>query len=221
MKTEIVLFSNTVGGWYEPYLKTLAEEVKYLGYSVKIARSIQDLNKIQSPQAICFILASTILIPAKTLSLFEYNIIIHESDLPLGKGWSPLSYQIEEGKDDIVFTAFNASSDIDAGDIIMKKTLHLDGTELLDELKRKQAELTKRIVVEIVLSYPNWELKPQSGPSSYYPKRSNDSNKLNPSHRLDEIFSKLRVADNDNFPAWFEIKGKRYSLKIEELSNES
>ena len=38
------------------------------------------------------------LLSEKDLSKFKNVLVVHESELPKGKGWSPLSWQILEGK---------------------------------------------------------------------------------------------------------------------------
>ena len=44
-------------------------------------------------------------------------------------------YQILEGKNDIVFTLFEADKGVDSGDIYLQKTLKLRGNKLYEELE--------------------------------------------------------------------------------------
>ncbi len=73
----------------------------------------------------------------------KHNLVIHESDLPKGKGWSPVTWQVLEGKDVIPITLFEAAKNVDAGDIYLQEFIHLDGSELLEEIKHKQGVYTK------------------------------------------------------------------------------
>ena len=66
--------------------------------------------------------------------------MIHAADLPQGKGWAPLTWQVLEGKNDIVFTLFEADASTDNGPFYLKKTLHLSGYELAPELRALQAQ---------------------------------------------------------------------------------
>ena len=50
-------------------------------------------------------------------SLFTASLVIHASDLPQGKGWSPHIWQILEGKNHIVVSLIEAQDSIDSGDI--------------------------------------------------------------------------------------------------------
>ena len=40
--------------------------------------------------------------------------MIHESDLPHGKGWSPIQWQILEGSDSITITLLDAEDKVDS-----------------------------------------------------------------------------------------------------------
>ena len=69
------------------------------------------------------------------LNLNKYNLVVHESDLPEGKGWSPLTWQVIEGKRNIPITLFEANSLIDSGNIeifLIGKNLNMDYIENLE-----------------------------------------------------------------------------------------
>ena len=55
----------------------------------------------------------------------------------------------------------------------------------------------------------------QSGKSFYYKKRGPSDSKLDPNKTIMEQFNLLRVVDNKRYPAYFELNGTRYILKIE------
>ena len=98
-------------------------------------------------------------------------LLVHESNLPLGKGFSPLQWQILEGKNKIVFSLLEASEEVDSGDIIEQMECNLDGTELYDEIRSKQAKLTFELISRFIRNYPNYKKKKQFGKSTYYRRR--------------------------------------------------
>ena len=98
-------------------------------------------------------------------------MLVHESNLPLGKGFSPLQWQILEGKNKIVFSLLEASEEVDSGDIIEQMECNLDGTELYDEVRSKQAKLTFELISRFIRNYPNYKKKKQFGKSTYYRRR--------------------------------------------------
>ncbi len=61
------------------------------------------------------------IIPKKYLARSKHNLVIHESDLPTGRGMSPLFWQIINGKKDIIFSLFECSNKVDDGKIYLKK----------------------------------------------------------------------------------------------------
>ena len=54
----------------------------------------------------------------------------------------------------------------------------------------------------------------QSGKGSYYPRRRPVDSKVDPDSSLRQVFLQLRVADNVNYPAFFELNGHKYELRI-------
>ena len=57
---------------------------------------------------IVFYLSCGQIAPVDMLSRNKHNLVVHESALPDGKGWSPLTWQIIEGKNEIPITLFEA-----------------------------------------------------------------------------------------------------------------
>ncbi len=161
---------------------------------------------------ILFILSCENIIPPEILKLHKYNVVIHPSDLPKGRGWSPLAWQIIEGKNDIVFTAFEATEKADAGHVYMKKTLRLEGNELNEEIKHLQGLMVINMVSEIVSHIP--KAQPQTGVATYYDKRTKEHSLLDVNKSIAEQFNLLRVVDNERYPAYFEYRGRRYILSI-------
>lgn len=93
MKIAILTSPNQ---WFVKYAKELNNKImkSSLFYDHK------DLNSLND---ILFILAYHRIIDEEYLNLNKHNIVIHESDLPEGKGWAPLFWQILEGKMKLYF----------------------------------------------------------------------------------------------------------------------
>lgn len=206
MKVAILTSPNQ---WFENYAKKL---------SAKLADApvYLDHTKINNSYDIVFILSYHRLIDREFLLKHKHNIVIHESDLPLGKGWAPLFWQILEGKNEIVFTMFEAADGVDNGDVYMKKTLQLTGTELNEELRKKQADLTIQMCQEFINQYDTFkQTTPQTGSESFYSKRTPQDSELDINKTIKEQFNLLRIVNNNEYPAFFELDGYRYRLTIE------
>jgi len=204
MKIAILTTKNQ---WFESYALKLAD-------SLKCDLSFSHENLIDYDTV--FILSYHQIIPLDILQQNKHNIVIHASALPQGKGWSPMFWQILEGKNEIPFTMFEASDGVDNGDIYMQKTLKLTGYELHDELREKQARFTIDMCLEFIKNYDKYKNpKPQYGQENFYQKRTPNDSKLNINKTIKELFNKLRISSNEEYPAFFEIDGNKYIIRVE------
>ncbi|WP_457593291.1 formyltransferase family protein [Hydrogenimonas sp.] len=200
--------------WFIPYAEQLSKQIKD-------SEILFDHTKIEGFD-ILFILSYHKIIPENLLQKNRHNIVVHASDLPKGKGWAPMFWQILEGKKDIPFTMFEAGKGIDDGDIYMKKTLHLDGFELNQELREKQAQFIIKMCLDFLDNYEKYKTpKSQKGKETFYSKRTAKDSQLDIDKTIREQFNLLRIVDNEEYPAFFEIEGHRYILKIEKAKNEN
>ena len=185
------------------------------GYSVRIITNSSQLKSAD----LCIVLGYTYLLDASCLSCSSNNIVIHESDLPLGKGWSPMTWQIIKDCRSIVFTLFEASSELDKGNIYLKKQLLLNGTELIHEWRELQALTSFQLILEwLSLRSTNslFSFK-QSGDESFYPRRTPKDSEIDPNLSLSSLFDKLRIADPLRYPTFFSFRGKRFKLTLEKF----
>lgn len=204
MKIAILTSANQ---WYVPYAKELKESLK--------SKLFYNHLDIKESFDVLFILSYHKIIPEEILKKNRHNIVIHESDLPKGKGWAPLFWQILEGKNKIVFSMFEATKGIDSGNIYMKKVLKLNGYELNAEIRKKQASLIKEMCIEFIKNYEKYKNPtPQVGEESFYPKRAPKDSELDINKTIKEQFNLLRIVDNKEYPAFFTIDGHKYILTI-------
>ena len=61
----------------------------------------------------------------KSLDLNTFNLVVHESNLPEGRGMSPFTWQILEGKSVIPVTLLEATKELDDGKIYGKINVKL------------------------------------------------------------------------------------------------
>ena len=88
---------------------------------------------------------------------------------------------------------------------------------MVDELRQKQAETTMRLCKQFVEQYPSIldQSCKQSGESTFYSKRTPSDSKLDPNKTIAEQFNLLRIVDNKSYPAYFDLNGTHYILKVE------
>ena len=206
-----VISDNTT--WLNPWISNLLALLAMDGHRISW---IHDAEEVPEGD-FCFFLGCGRIVNKNVRSRNKNNLVVHESNLPKGKGWSPLSWQVLEGKSKILVTLFEAEDSIDSGEIYLQKQIKLEGSELINELRKKQADTTINLCMEFVEKYPDiiFRSKPQNGKSTFYKKRTTFDSKLNPNKTLAEQFNLLRIVDNERYPAYFDWQGHRYILKIE------
>lgn len=207
MKIQILI--DNPNSWIIPYVKNLILNIsKIKNCSAKL---IFSHNDVVPGDVLCLLSCEK---KFHKLSLNKYNLVVHESDLPKGKGWSPLTWQIIEGKKNIPITLFEANSSIDSGDIYENFLINTNGTELIEELRELQANATSKLILNFIKKYPKIHGNKQSGEDSFYRKRTYKDSELNVSKTIAEQFNLLRVSDNERYPAFFYINNTKYILKI-------
>ena len=210
---KITILTDDINSWFVSYGKKLVKNLKNQNHQVLY---VFDQSEIKNGD-VCFFLSCTRVVKEEFLKMNKYNIVVHASDLPKGKGFSPLQWQILEGKDEICLTLFEAVNEIDAGPFYIKDKLLLKGNELYLELRMK---LGIKIIDMCTFFINNIsKLKPikQSGNSSYYRRRNSSDDELNINKSIKEQFNHFRIADNQNYPLWFEYKKNKYIIKIDKV----
>ncbi|MEE2876142.1 MAG: UDP-2,4-diacetamido-2,4,6-trideoxy-beta-L-altropyranose hydrolase [Chloroflexota bacterium] len=179
---------------------------------------VHDKNKL-IPGKFCFYLGCEQVVGKAIRQLYEHNLVVHESDLPHGRGWSPLTWQILEGSTKIPIVLFEAATQVDAGPIYLKRSMEFRGYELLQELRDVQGSTTiamcKQFVEESKVLVE--QATPQSGDISFYEKRSTKDSKIDPAQSVESVMPLLRVADYEKYPVFFSYQGVEYKIKIEYL----
>jgi methionyl-tRNA formyltransferase len=204
----IQILVDNPNSWIIPFSNQLKEELQDLGHNSIL---IHSHDEVQIGDILCLLSCTKIF---KKLNLNKHNLVVHESNLPKGKGWSPLTWQILEGANKIPVTLFEATNSVDAGQIYSQLDIELNGTELIDEIREKQAILTNQLIIDFVKLYPNNIGINQKGIETVYKKRKPEDSVLDIERPLSEQFNLLRVCDNERYPAYFELKGIKYHLKI-------
>lgn len=212
---KIQLLTSNKDSWIVPYGLILQNEIISRGH---ICKYLYEEDEVEEGEILVFLSYEKLF---RKLTLNQHNLVIHESDLPKGKGMSPLTWQILEGKNQIPVTLLEATKDIDAGIIYKQSFLELRGDELNPELKHLQGLATIDLVLWFLDNYPNSANgKTQIGDSTFYPRRNANDSELNVDLTIRDQFNLLRVCDNDRYPAFFHINNHKYILKIEKVNNE-
>lgn len=206
---KITIIVDNPNSWMIKYAEEFVKELNEK-YQCNLINNHEEIQKGD----IAFFLSCEKFITKETREKNKYNIVIHASDLPKGKGWSPMTWQVLKNKNKIPLTLFEVADKIDAGCYYLKDNFELNGSELIEELREKMIEKMFEMIKKFIEK--NGELKciEQEGESTIYKKRTPKDSELDINKTIKEQFNLLRIVDNERYPAFFEINGNKYILKI-------
>ena len=209
-KIKITILLDVKNNWIQPFILNSILMKNCDKYEFRISLNHLDIKN----QDIVFILGYTKILNAEFLGANKLNVVVHESDLPKGKGFAPVQWQILGGAKFIPICLIEATAEVDSGNILFKKKFELLGYELYDEIREKQAAATIQIISEFLEVFPNHNGVKQFGLETFYRKRTINDSELDIDKSIREQFNHLRVSNNTEWPAFFYYEGRKYFLKI-------
>ena len=207
---KIVVVSNK--NWHRKYADEIEVRTggKVVYLSEKEAVTKENLTMIQ-PDWVFFPHWSYI-IPAEVYENF-HCVIFHMTDLPFGRGGSPLQNLIARGIYETKLSAIRCVKDLDAGEIYKKVPLSLWGTA--EEVYLRAAELTKEIIIDLVLNPV--EPLPQSGEIVTFQRRKPADGNVELCVSLNQVFDYIRMLDAETYPKAF-LETEKYRLEFSRAS---
>ena len=176
---------------------------------------IYDKNDLSGGD-ILFLVSCGQLINETERKKYRATLILHASDLPKGRGWSPHIWAIVNGESEITVCLLEASDSVDSGAVWLRKKIIFEGHELLPEINDKLFNTELELMSHAVKSYDQIKPEKQTGESGMYmKKRTPEDSRLDPSKTIEEQFNLLRIIDSQRYPAFMDYLGKRYLVKIE------
>ena len=82
--------------WIIPWAASLVEHLRPFHQ----AALVHEADRIPEGD-ICFLLGCVKKLPSEVLQRNSINLVVHESDLPAGRGFSPVAWQVLEGRNHI------------------------------------------------------------------------------------------------------------------------
>lgn len=156
-------------------------------------------------------------IPAEIFEEFEC-VIFHMTDLPFGRGGSPLQNLVVRGILETKLTALRCVADLDAGPIYLKRSLSLLGTA--EEILLRAGELAEQMIEMIVQERPVPQI--QTGESVTFRRRTAQDGNLASVETLKEVFDYIRMLDGSGYPpAFFETEHFRLEFDRASLKPDS
>ena len=178
-------------------------------------RLIHDRSELADGD-ILYLVSCSQLIGRDDRARYAYVLVLHASDLPDGRGWSPHVWDILDGKEDLTLSLLTAEESVDTGAIWAKRCFRVPKHFLYDEINdllfQSELNLIDRGIEMVAAGEAPVPQSAEGG--SYYSRRTPEDSRLDPSCTLADLFDQIRVADPDRFPAYFEMHGHTYNITL-------
>lgn len=156
------------------------------------------------------------IIPKDIYENFEC-IIFHMTDLPFGRGGSPLQNLIERGVYETKISAIRCCKELDAGDVYLKKNFSIRNGSA-QEIYLKAAEIISQMIDEIIEK--NHIPIKQEGEIVEFKRRTPEMSNIGDLNDKNKIYDYIRMLDAPNYPKAFleteKIKYEFFDAKIED-----
>lgn len=197
---------------------------KYLLSWIAANESKHEISLVRSKKAltggeILFLISCSEIIGAIERAAYNATLVLHASDLPKGRGWSPHIWQIIGGAEQVTLSLLEAEDAVDSGriwhQIKFPVPKHALWNEINDQLFSAELVLMDFAVeqFESVTPLPQRsDIEP-----TYFPNRKPVDSRIDPHTTIASQFDQIRVCDPERFPAYFELHGFSYKLTLEKI----
>lgn len=172
------------------------QEVNWIRFK---SRDDFQLSKIAALQPTkIFIPHWSYIIQAEIFNAYEC-IVFHMTDLPYGRGGSPLQNLIVRGNKNTKISALRVVKDLDAGPIYLKKNLDLGGSA--DSIFKRASDIIGEMIAEIIEN--DIKSKPQNGSPVIFKRRTPAESNLENVKSVIEAYDYIRMLDAEGYPHAF------------------
>jgi methionyl-tRNA formyltransferase len=143
-------------------------------------------------------------------------VCFHMTDVPYGRGGSPLQNLIMRGHRRTKLTALRMEEEFDTGPVYFKEDLCLEGNA--EEIYIRASYLSAEMIHRIILEHPKPEQ--QTGESVIFKRREPQESRIPELPSLQGLYDFIRMLDAEGYPrAFVEHAGFRYEFTRATLYN--
>lgn len=138
-------------------------------------------------------------------------ILFHMTDLPYGRGGTPLQNLITRGREATTLTAFRVTEEIDAGPVYLKRHLRIDGTA--GQIYKRAYKLSLQMMEDIMedQTIP----RAQEGSVTTFKRRTPPMSRIPRGLDARSLYDYIRMLDADEYPLSF-LRSRGYVLRFTE-----
>jgi methionyl-tRNA formyltransferase len=177
-------------------LSNILPEDEWIQISKKEDFSLRNLNEL-SPSLV-FVPHWSYIIPEEIYTTFDC-IVFHMTDLPFGRGGSPLQNLILRGFKKTKVSALKVTQEIDAGPVYTKAPLSLEGRA--QDIFVRCNQIILEMIIEIVTNNP--KPLPQTGEVVHFKRRKREEGDIANLTSLEKVYDYIRMLDAEGYPNAF------------------
>ncbi len=157
------------------------------------------------------------IVPELVTRTFEC-VCFHMTNLPYGRGGSPLQNLIARGHKETVLTALRMNKELDSGPIYKQLPLSLDGSA--EDIYRRSSEKVWTLIAEIIVETPT--PIEQAGKPTYFTRRQPDESEMPENLSMDQVYDFIRMLDAPGYPKAFrQVDGYRIEFENAKIRDKS
>jgi methionyl-tRNA formyltransferase len=137
-------------------------------------------------------------------------IIFHMTDLPFGRGGSPLQNLLERKIYKTKISAIQCGKILDGGDVYLKRDFDISYGNA-EEIYFRAADIISEMIDEIILNHP--KAIPQAGEIVEFKRRNAVQSDISGINDLEAVHNYIRMLDAPGYPkAFIKINGIKYTF---------
>lgn len=137
-------------------------------------------------------------------------VCFHMTDVPFGRGGSPLQNLIARGVRETKLTALRMTGELDAGPVYMKEPLSLEGGA--EEIYLRADRLAAGMALKIAET--EMAPQPQRGEAVHFSRRKPAQSEIPEVDSLVQLHDHIRMLDAEGYPpAFIEYRGLRFRFR--------
>ena len=214
-KTCVILSEQTFNKDIVSNLSKMQKNINWILIDKREEFNLEYLRAIKTD--VIFIPHWSYIIPNDIFENYEC-IVFHMTDLPFGRGGSPLQNLISRGIYSTKISALKVDKGIDTGDVYLKENLELDGaaTDIF--------ERANHIIQKMIISILQNKIKPvpQKGKVTIFKRRKPHQSNIIELETLQKVYDYIRMLDADGYPkAYLENKFLKFEFNNANFKNKN
>lgn len=184
--------------WHQDLFRNLQKQIPGSWTHISSKNQFTSENIKELNPAFIFIPHWSYIIPSEIYENF-LCIVFHMTDLPFGRGGSPLQNLITKGFKQTIISAIKVEKGIDTGPIFMKSPLVLLGTA--EEIFIRASSIIEIMIKKIITQ----QLKPvkQVGIPVVFKRRNPEDGCITSCENIEQLFDLIRMLDCEGYPQAF------------------